>query len=81
MENFYILKHLIRDIQKIICLNKIIIASHLLLRMYEMVMGFSCTCECETIHLKLGELQVLSTKNFFKIFEESKSRPIEKIHI
>ena len=30
-------------------------------------------------YLKLGELEVLSTKNFFKIYEKSKSRTIEKM--
>ena len=31
--------------------------------------------------LELGELVVLSTKTFFKVFENSKSRPIEKMRM
>ena len=33
------------------------------------------------MHLKLGEIEVLNTKLFFKVFEKSESRPIEKMHI
>ena len=31
------------------------------------------------MHLKLREIEVLSTKFFFKVFEKAKSRPIEKM--
>ena len=31
--------------------------------------------------LKLGELEVLSKKLFFKVFDKSKSRPIEKMRM
>ena len=31
--------------------------------------------------LKLGELDVLSTKIFFKAFDKSKSRPIKKMRM
>ena len=31
--------------------------------------------------LKLGELDVLSTKIFFEVFDKSKSRPTEKIRM
>ena len=33
------------------------------------------------MHLKLGEIEVLSTKLFFKIFEKTTSRAIEKMCI
>ena len=33
------------------------------------------------MHLKLGEIEALSTKFFFKAFEKRKSRPIEKMRI
>ena len=31
--------------------------------------------------LNLGELEVLSTKMFFKVFDKSKSKPIEKMRL
>ena len=31
------------------------------------------------MHIKLGKLEVLSIRIFFKVFEKSKSRPIEKM--
>ena len=33
------------------------------------------------MHIRMGELEVLSTKIFFKLFEKSKSRPIEEMFI
>ena len=33
------------------------------------------------MHLKPGEIEVLRTKFFFKVFEKSKFRPIEKMLI
>ena len=65
----------------------------MLFRMYDMVKDFSSTVlciavhifelslECYTIHVKLGELEVPSTKDSFKTFEKSKSRPTEKIRV
>ena len=42
---------------------------------------FTCTFKHLTVPLKLGELEVLSTKIFFKVFDKSKSRPIEKMRM
>ena len=54
----------------------------MLFRMYDMVKTSHAqlnALKITSMHLKLGELEVLSTKIFFKVFEKSKSRPIEKM--
>ena len=40
-------------------------------------LDFTCTFKRLTMSLKLGKLEVLSTKIFFKVFGKSKPRPIE----
>ena len=67
--------------QRIIFLNKRSSSSsqaiYMLFRMYDM--DKASHAHLFESYLKLGELEVLSTKNFFKIYEKSKSRTIEKM--
>ena len=73
--------------------SQAIFMSILLFRIYHIFKDFSCTLlyitmyifelplERYTIHLKLRELEVPSTKIPFKAFGKSKSRPTEKMRI